>query len=108
MPFLHKPPTPDQQLEQKLRAEWPAILRWMIDGCLDWRRNGLVRPAIVAAATEEYFSDEDILRQWVEECCEIGHRALTDTSANLFKSWTCYAVASGEKPDVPEDGFRSR
>ena len=98
VPFLNKPPTPDQHLEDKLRAQWPGILRWMIDGCLAWQREGLIRPAIVAAATEEYFSEQDILRQWVEDHCETGHRALTDTSANLFKNWAAYAVASGEKP----------
>ena len=29
---------------EKLKAEWPGILRWMIEGCLDWQANGLVRP----------------------------------------------------------------
>jgi putative DNA primase/helicase len=98
VPFLNKPPTPDQHLEQKLRAEWPGILRWMIDGCLAWQRDGLVRPAIVAEATNEYFSEQDILRQWVEECCETGGRNLSETSATLFQSWSAYAIASGEKP----------
>jgi putative DNA primase/helicase len=98
VPFLNKPPNPDQHLEQKLRAEWPAILRWMIDGCLAWQRDGLVRPAIVVEATEQYFNEQDVLQQWVEECCETGGRNLSDTSANLFRSWNGYAIASGEKP----------
>jgi putative DNA primase/helicase len=96
-PFVHKPKTPDQGLEDKLRAEWPQILRWMIDGCLAWQKEGLSRPQVVIEATEEYFSEQDLVRQWVEECCEVG-RAYTDTSANLFKSWSGYALASGEKP----------
>src|SRR5262249_10483492 len=28
----------DPQLSEKLKAEWPGILRWMIDGCLMWQR----------------------------------------------------------------------
>ena len=36
--------SPTAQLEEKLKAEWPGILRWMIEGCLDWQTNGLVRP----------------------------------------------------------------
>jgi hypothetical protein len=32
-PFIDKSPTVDPKLEEKLRAEWPGILRWMIDGC---------------------------------------------------------------------------
>ena len=31
----------DPDLPDKLRAEWPAILRWAIDGCLAWQREGL-------------------------------------------------------------------
>ena len=95
--FVHKPASPDRQLENKLKAEWPAILRWMIDGCLDWQRNGLVRPQSVIAATAEYFSEQDSVHQWVEEACERGPFK-SDTMACLFKSWTDYALANGEKP----------
>ena len=28
----------DPNLPAKLKAEWPAILRWAIDGCLEWQR----------------------------------------------------------------------
>jgi putative DNA primase/helicase len=70
VPFIRKPETPDRQLEQKLQGEWPAILRWMIEGCLDWQRNGLVRPASVKETTEAYFSDQDLLGQWQAEKCD--------------------------------------
>ena len=33
----------DKDLPEKLRKEWPAILRWMIDGCIAWQRDGLNR-----------------------------------------------------------------
>jgi putative DNA primase/helicase len=32
VPFVHKPAKPDPDLEAKLKAEWPGILRWAIDG----------------------------------------------------------------------------
>ena len=37
----------DPNLPEKLKAEWPAILRWAIDGCLAWQREGLTPPASV-------------------------------------------------------------
>ncbi|WP_270935989.1 hypothetical protein [Falsiroseomonas oryzae] len=69
MPFLHKPERPDRQLEEKLMAEAPAILRWMIEGCLDWQRRGLTRPQIVAEVTNDYFEAQDVIGRWVAERC---------------------------------------
>jgi P4 family phage/plasmid primase-like protien len=96
IPFTHKPPTPDKQLEDKLRAEYPAILRWMIDGCLDWQRNGLVRPEVVAEATEGYFEGQDLFRHWLDECCETGG-GKSATTEQLYRSWVEWANGRGEK-----------
>jgi len=98
IPFTHTPPVPDRNLDEKLRAEWTAILAWAIAGAMDWQKNGLLRPAVVLAATEEYFSEQDLANRWIEECCERGDRRIFDTAANLFASWKDYAVANGEVP----------
>ena len=37
----------------------PGILRWMIDGCLDWQTNGLRRPDSVVEATAVYLDDQE-------------------------------------------------
>ena len=97
IPFIHKPQEPDRQLEAKLSQEHPAILRWMINGCLEWQRDGLVRPQVVIDATADYFSDQDTLTQWIEDCCEKSSD-FADTNGSLFASWTNYAKARGEDP----------
>ncbi|CAO4172983.1 SF3 helicase domain-containing protein [Methylorubrum populi] len=98
LPFLFKPEKPDPLLEEKLHTEWPEILRWLIIGCLDWQENGLVRPEVVIAATEEYFSSQDIFRHWLEERCivEIGNIARKCTSRELYESWCDYAKRCNE------------
>jgi putative DNA primase/helicase len=98
VPFLHKPAIPDLELGDKLKAEWPAILRWMIEGCLDWQANGLLRPGSVVDATAEYFSEQDVFRQWLEEECEVepGNNWKTGTAAELYSSWRTYAERAGE------------
>lgn len=98
VPFTHKPAKPDRQLESKLRQEWPAILRWAIEGCLDWQRNGLVRPAIVTEATKDYFDEQDTFHQWLEEDCDVepGNRHKWETVSSLFASWRTYAERNGE------------
>lgn len=98
VPFIYKPPVKDLDLEKKLVAEWPAILRWMIDGCLIWQRSGLVKPKSVIDATQEYFSEQDIIREWIEECCDTETKTAADSSTTLFKSWSTWAIAHGEKP----------
>ena len=71
IPFVRKPAAPDPDLEAKLKAEGPGILRWMIEGCLDWQRHGLQRPTAVCAATEEYFADQDVMAQWLADACDV-------------------------------------
>ena len=76
LPFLQNIPPrsaiPD--LPEKLKAEWPAILRWMIDGCLEWQADGLNPPASVRAATDDYLNAEDVLGQWLEDMCTVSPR----------------------------------
>jgi len=98
--FTNKPPHPDRELEQKLRPEWPSILRWMIDGCMDWQKNGLIRPASVQTSTADYFDSQDIVRQWLDEACDVepGNRWKQATAAELFASFSAFAKAAGETP----------
>jgi putative DNA primase/helicase len=76
IPFLLKPAVVDKDLEAKLMAEAPAILQWMIEGCLDWQEHGLIRPNVVNTATSDYFADEDVFGQWLEECCDVKISAM--------------------------------
>jgi putative DNA primase/helicase len=101
IPFNNKPAVVDQQLEQKLMGEAPSILRWMIDGCRDWIENGLVRPQSVIDATNDYFADQDLFSQWIDECCdcEPGNTYKTASAAELYRSWQEYAMAAGEDPE---------
>lgn len=100
VPFTVKPENPDRELEEKLKAEWPAILNWMVQGCLAWQKDGLKRPDSVREATDEYFEQQDLTRQWLEECTilEPGNRHRFETSADLFSSWENFARANGETP----------
>jgi putative DNA primase/helicase len=99
VPFTRKPAVVDKQLENKLRSEWPGILRWMIEGCLEWQKTGLNPPESVKAATASYFDNQDLFSQWLEEKCdpEPGNEHKTATSADLFASWAAYAKAAGDR-----------
>ena len=53
LPFTVTIPPGEQnsELAEKLQTEWGGILQWMIDGCLEWQREGLNPPDAVREAT---------------------------------------------------------
>ncbi len=85
----------DQKLGEKLQAEWPGILAWMIDGCLDWQSRSLDPPAVVRDATKEYLEAEDALSAWMDGAGDRDPNAF-ELSQDLFNSWKKYAEAAGE------------
>jgi P4 family phage/plasmid primase-like protien len=97
IPYNHKPKNPDRELESKLREEWPDILRWAMEGCIDWQRNGLVRPSVVTDATQIYFETQDTIGGWLEESCDIGPLK-SDTLKRLFDSFSVFSESSGSHP----------
>ena len=98
VPFMFKPETEDKQLTKKLESEHPGILRWLIEGCLDWQEHGLVRPEVVTQATDDYFNEQDIVARWVEEHCDTSKAFFHDTTTHLFADFCRYAEAANERP----------
>lgn len=95
VPFTVTPALVDQELGAKLQAEWPAILAWMIAGCLAWQVEGLNPPPIVLAATKEYFADEDAVGRWMKDALEETESGAETTQA-LYNNWREWANANGE------------
>lgn len=85
----------DDGLMDKLRAEWPAILTWMIEGCREWQRIGLAPPIAVTAATGAFMEGEDSTTAWFDEACERDAQGWA-ASADLFTSWRVRAERHGE------------
>lgn len=103
--FTFKPATPNLKLGDELKAEWPGILRWMIDGALDWRINGLVIPPVIRTATENYFEDQDVLAEWLDEKCivDLGNEFRKETPSALFESWADFAKRNNFDPGSLRD-----
>jgi putative DNA primase/helicase len=85
----------DKDLSEKLKAEWAAILAWLIEGCLEWQRIGLAPPAIVAEATDEYLADQDSIALWIADRCIVDAIAWTSVTV-LFASYSDWAQKAGE------------
>jgi putative DNA primase/helicase len=87
----------DKNLAEKLREEWPAIMRWICEGTMIWQEKGLSPPKAVIDATNQYLESEDAVAAWMTDKCETG----TDkraSSALLFASFREWAEQNGEFP----------
>jgi putative DNA primase/helicase len=52
-----------------LEDEGPGILRWAVLGCQSFLVNRLDEPEAVKSAVNEYRTDEDIVQNFLDECC---------------------------------------
>lgn len=87
----------DKSLKYKLRKEFPQILKWAVDGCLMWQKEGLEPPLSVKAATNEYKSEMDLLATFVEACVEIDYNSTESIPANdLYSIYTAWATDGNE------------
>lgn len=79
----------NKDLREQLRAEAPGILAWLVRGCLEYQRIGLMPPQPVLEAGARYRRDEDILAPFIEDYIE--ENTLGQTSASIlydkFSEW---------------------
>ena len=96
----------DKKLAEKLiSSELPGIFNWAIKGLQEYYEKGLNTPQIVTKATSDYKMEQDILHDFVFECCEIplpdepfGKKTIVKASElyNTYKQWNSYN--GDEKP----------
>jgi P4 family phage/plasmid primase-like protien len=88
----------DEQLDEKLAAEAPGILAWLIEGAQQWYRDGLNPPAAVLRTTKEYKDRQDVIGRFLADRCEpaAGSRVpLTKGTASLYGAYTGWAKTNG-------------
>ena len=89
-PTIVKDPT----FKNRVRADLEGVLAWIIEGALNYQKNGLKKAGAVAHESEQYRTDMDLLAEWIETCCDVGphYRASVES---LWKSWESFAKERG-------------
>lgn len=87
----------DLDLAEKLAQEHAGILAWAIEGCLNYLSQGLDAPERVKAATDAYFASQDVMSEFLAECCETGPD-FWETPTIMFSAWRGFASGQGMKP----------
>ena len=94
----------DQHLEDKFAAETSGILNWMLDGLKEYYSledeygRGLKPPPQVRAATDEYRSEQDLLRPFFDDMVKDGYRVSKRALADAYNTW---CEANGVDPVKP-------
>jgi putative DNA primase/helicase len=92
----------DTKLKEKLHAEAGGILAWLIEGCLEWQRDGLTYPKAVRAATEEYIKTQDDISIFVGDECIV--EPVTDLNVGpkwrsparpIYEAWRLWCARGG-------------
>ena len=79
----------DPELKEKLKAEGSEILWWMVQGCLEWQREGLRVPAVLEAAKRQWRGEVDDVLCFLDECCQEkpGGRVGVSELHQAYRRW---------------------
>jgi putative DNA primase/helicase len=93
-----KPEEIDIQLPAKLREEAAGIIAWIIQGALDWKKNGLgTPPEQVQRAKSNWRDETDRLANWRSECCTL-HAELESPASALYENYCEWSEKNRERP----------
>jgi putative DNA primase/helicase len=82
----------DTTLKDKLMAEAPGILAWMVEGARSYIDHGLTDPEAIVEATAEYQTESDPVGDFISRCLELrpGDDSYLATSGDLRQAWVGY------------------
>jgi putative DNA primase/helicase len=89
---------PGPLMRDRLKSEASgAVLAWVIEGAQYWQDMHTAPPLVVTAMTTEYFSDQDLVGQWLGENCEREMGAF-ELSSTLHKNYKAWCELNGAQP----------
>jgi putative DNA primase/helicase len=99
IPFRVTIPKAEQDLEllSKLKKELPGILRWAVEGCLEWQKEGLNPPDSVLQATSRFQSERDYLQQFLNDNTA-ADRGETVTKRELHQTFVTWCTENEHEP----------
>ncbi len=87
----------DKSLQEKLILERSVVLKWMIEGCLLWQKEGMEPPESVQKATEDIKEDMDTLADFFKICCITGEKYKIPHEY-LYTAFRLWAITVGRNP----------
>ncbi|MGG1675932.1 phage/plasmid primase, P4 family [Neobacillus sp. NRS-1170] len=90
----------DKDLDAKLEAELEGILRWALEGCMEWQSQGLTPPQEVRDAVKQYEKEQDIIGQFILDSCYIepANEDCWEAPDRLYQDYKSWCAAGGYIP----------
>ncbi|RIK57259.1 MAG: hypothetical protein DCC63_14860 [Nitrospira sp.] len=86
----------DPCLPEKLAADRPAILSWLVQGCMEWQEEGLGDSTAVTEATSGYRIDQDFFNEFLTDCCVMQADAWI-SRADIHRLYHEWSQRNGER-----------
>jgi len=99
IPFTVKIPADkiDRNLSYRLRKELPQIMRWAVEGCIKWQKEGLTnQPVCISEASKEYREEMDVLAKFIEDCIKDGKEYEVIKANELYEIYCEWAKTNNE------------
>jgi len=111
IPFEHPIPADKRlsrtEVDRNLKDEFPGILRWCIEGAIEWYKFGLMDPEKVKLATLGYMTESDTVLQFFDECVEEGPNKKI-TKADLYRGYKAWSYENGARWPMTSEMFSKR
>ena len=101
VPFPNTPRNPDIDLGEKLEAELPAVVRWLLDGAEEYlATKSLLPPDRIKGFTDAYLEAQDTPLRFLAGCPKGEHYSVTRAALKgAYKDW---CEGQGLRPVSPQ------
>src|SRR5262249_31658244 len=84
----------DKNLLEQLKGEASGILKWAVEGCLEWQQQGLNDPPEVSGSVQEWQAGSDPFAGFFETKCVLETSA-TCTATALWRAFEFHCEEEG-------------
>jgi len=74
----------------------PGILKWAVDGAVQYYNGGLNAPKCVKESTDAYLAEQDIVQRWINDNCDITDKLAVTRFSDLYENYQAWCEGEGE------------
>ena len=74
-------------------------MKWAVQGCRAWQREGLTSPDVVLEASRRYADASDLVGRFLDDCCEVvpGASVTAEKAFEAFQEWSAQHGIVGDE-----------